>query len=177
MKPESFTLQEISQIVLLLRDNDVTEFSLERGGDKLFLKRGGDGEVRYVEATPVVKQIEEARRVLESNEHLLRSTASSDSSIEKQELKTLAKGTDDQGRTKEIRSPMVGTFYRRSSPEVAPFVNVGDVVAKGKVLCIIEAMKVMNEIESDVAGRVTEVCLEDGDMVEFEEVIFRIEPV
>ncbi len=72
---------------------------------------------------------------------------------------------------------MVGTFYRRPAVDADPYVEVGDVVKKGDVLCIVEAMKLMNEIESDLAGRIVEVCLEDGKMAEYGEVLFRIESV
>lgn len=70
---------------------------------------------------------------------------------------------------------MVGTFYKRPSPDAKPYVQVGDMVQKGDVLCIVEAMKLMNEIESDVSGRVIEICLDDSQMVEYGEVLFRVE--
>lgn len=76
----------------------------------------------------------------------------------------------------EVKSPMVGTFYRKPAVDAKSFVEIGDFVKKGDVLCIIEAMKLMNEIESEVSGVVAEICLEDGKMVEYGEVIFRIEP-
>ena len=75
---------------------------------------------------------------------------------------------------REVCSPIVGTFYRAVSPDAAPFVTVGQKVAVGDTLCIVEAMKVMNEIEAEFAGTVMEVCLEDGQPVEAEGVLFRI---
>jgi acetyl-CoA carboxylase biotin carboxyl carrier protein len=75
-----------------------------------------------------------------------------------------------------ITSPFVGTFYRAPSPEQPPFVEVGSPVRKGQVLCIIEAMKLMNEIESEVAGKVAEVLVQNGQPVEFGQPLFRIEP-
>jgi len=80
----------------------------------------------------------------------------------------------EQGR--EVRSPIVGTFYRASSPEAAPFVSVGQQVLAGQTLCIVEAMKVMNEIEAEFAGTVLEICATDGQPVEAEGVLFRIAP-
>ncbi len=74
-----------------------------------------------------------------------------------------------------VQSPMVGTFYRRASPEAAPFVEEGDTVRKGQPLCIIEAMKMMNEIEADVAGRVIRVLCENGQPVEYEQPLMIIE--
>ena len=76
----------------------------------------------------------------------------------------------------EVSSPMVGTFYRKPAVDAEPYVSVGDTVKKGQVLCIVEAMKLMNEIECECSGKVAEICLDDGQMVEFGEVLFRIEP-
>jgi acetyl-CoA carboxylase biotin carboxyl carrier protein len=77
----------------------------------------------------------------------------------------------------DIRSPMVGTFYRSASPESPPFVEVGSRVAKGQPLCILEAMKLMNELESEVAGVVREILVENAEPVEYGQVLFRIEPL
>ena len=76
----------------------------------------------------------------------------------------------------EVRSPIVGTFYRASSPDAPPFVQVGDTVGKGQVLCIIEAMKIMNEIESDAAGKVVKILVENGQPVEYNQPLFLVEP-
>lgn len=74
----------------------------------------------------------------------------------------------------KVKSPMVGTFYKSSSPDSAPFVKVGDRVAKGQTLCIIEAMKLMNEFPSDVDGEVLEICASDSEAISFGQVIFKI---
>lgn len=76
----------------------------------------------------------------------------------------------------EMKSPMVGTFYTSPKPGTPAFVKVGDVVSEGQVLCIVEAMKLMNEIESEVNGTVREIALSNGDPVQFGQVLFRIEP-
>ncbi|MER3525342.1 MAG: acetyl-CoA carboxylase, biotin carboxyl carrier protein [Ignavibacteria bacterium] len=77
----------------------------------------------------------------------------------------------------EIRSPIVGTFYRAPAPDAPPFVQVGSMVDQGTVLCIVEAMKLMNEIESDVAGKVAQILVENGQPVEYGQVLFLIEPI
>ncbi len=77
---------------------------------------------------------------------------------------------------KEVTSPFVGTFYRSPSPGAAAYVNVGDKIAPGKVLCIIEAMKIMNEIEAEVAGEIVEICVENESYVEYGQVLYRIKP-
>ncbi len=76
---------------------------------------------------------------------------------------------------RQVRSPMVGTFYAAPSPDAEPYVQVGDIVHKGQVLCIIEAMKLMNEIESEYAGRIVEVLVENAQPVEFDQPLFTIE--
>jgi len=76
----------------------------------------------------------------------------------------------------DITSPMVGTFYRAPSPEADPYVEAGGTVAVGDVLCVIEAMKLMNELESETAGRIVEVCVDNAEPVDFGQVLFRVEP-
>ena len=76
----------------------------------------------------------------------------------------------------EIASPMVGTFYRAPSPEAAPYVEAGSAVAAGDVLCVIEAMKLMNELECEVPGRIVEICVDNAEPVDFGQVLFRVDP-
>lgn len=83
--------------------------------------------------------------------------------------------TPIEKKGKPITSPMVGTFYKAPSPEAKPFVEVGSTVSQGQVVCIIEAMKLMNEIESDITGKVVEICVEDGQPVEFGQVLMYVE--
>ena len=77
----------------------------------------------------------------------------------------------------EITSPMVGTFYRAPAPDAPPYVEQGDRVSEGQTVCILEAMKLMNELEAEVAGTIREICVQNGDPVEYGQVLFRIEPV
>jgi acetyl-CoA carboxylase biotin carboxyl carrier protein len=92
--------------------------------------------------------------------------------IENKETVAIAKENTDNYKT--IKSPMVGTFYTKSEPTAKPYVKVGDKVVKGQVLCILEAMKLMNEIESEYDGEIVEICAKDDDMVEYGEVLFKI---
>jgi acetyl-CoA carboxylase biotin carboxyl carrier protein len=83
---------------------------------------------------------------------------------------------EDLGRYVKVESPIVGSFYRRPSPDAEPFVKEGDVISKGSTLCIIEAMKLMNEIESPTSGKVVKIMGAEGQVVEFGEVLFLIDP-
>ena len=80
------------------------------------------------------------------------------------------------GNYQAIKAPMIGTFYRSSSPESAPFVNVGDEIKKGQVICIIEAMKLFNEIEAEVSGRIVKVMVDNASPVEYDQPLFMIDP-
>jgi acetyl-CoA carboxylase biotin carboxyl carrier protein len=80
------------------------------------------------------------------------------------------------GTTVEIKSPMIGTFYRSSNPDSPPFASVGDKISKGQTVCIIEAMKLFNEIESEISGTVVKVNLENASPVEYDQVLFVVEP-
>ena len=87
-----------------------------------------------------------------------------------------ARPADDK-KTFTVNSPFVGTFYRSASPDSAPFVDIGSVVKKGSVLCIVEAMKLMNEIEAELPGRLLEALVQNGQPVEYGDALFRFEPV
>ena len=95
---------------------------------------------------------------------------------EKSEQKVEAKQSENQSEEeyKTVKSPMVGTFYSKSSPDAKPYVEVGSKVKKGDILCIVEAMKLMNEIESEFDGEVVEVCVNDGEMVDYGKPLFKI---
>ena len=84
--------------------------------------------------------------------------------------------TSDDSRYLTVKSPMIGTFYRSSSPDKPPFVNVGDEVKPGKVICIIEAMKLFNEIESEVSGRIVKVLVDNSTPIEYDQPLFLVDP-
>ncbi|MGB9710830.1 MAG: acetyl-CoA carboxylase biotin carboxyl carrier protein [Thermodesulfovibrio sp.] len=143
-------LEEIKEIISFLKNTDVTELNIEKEGFKIRIKRG------YVYAP-----VEIAKPTKPSAE-------SSQPSYHAEVLK-------EEEVLHTITSPLVGTFYRASSPDAPAFVEVGTKVEKGQVLCIIEAMKIMNEIESDVSGIVRKILVENGQPVEYGEPLFLIE--
>jgi len=147
-------IKEIKQVIELMKKSELTEFSIEEEGLKLHLKRGAADmplpPVQY--ASP---------------------PAQTQAAAPEQTTKTAAEteGGDD-GLL--IRSPMVGTFYRSPSPDSAPFVDTGAKVAEDTVVCIVEAMKVMNEIQAEVKGTIAEILVENGETVEFNQPLFRL---
>jgi len=143
-------LEEIKDIISFLKDTDVTELNIEREGFKIRIKRG------YIYG-PI-----EISKTLKSAEEPVKSPYMTELQKEEEILHT-------------ITSPLVGTFYRAPSPDSSPFVEVGSKVEKGQVLCIIEAMKIMNEIESDVSGVIKKILVENGQPVEYGEPLFLIE--
>jgi acetyl-CoA carboxylase biotin carboxyl carrier protein len=161
--------KELKSILQALQEHEVAELTLETPDYKLTVKRGG--EVQYVAApAPVVIQPQAV-------------PASSPSPVQTQAETPAQAPTpkpevpkEDTSRYVEVKAPIVGTFYRAPSPEAEPFVKEGDLVKKGQVLCIIEAMKLMNEIESEVSGVVRKILVSNGEPIEYGQVLFLIEP-
>lgn len=152
MKFESEYIEKLARII---NDQNLTEISLEDGDQAITIRRDV-----VVASAPIVSAPITMPQPVQSSV--------SSASEEVKSEKTLVKGTP-------ITSPMVGTFYMAPSPDSAPFVSVGNSVKQGDVVCIIEAMKMMNEIKSEITGKVVEICVEDGQPVEFGQVLMYVE--
>ena len=146
-------LKEIKDILELIKGSDVSELEIVRGDSSLRLRRGAAPEVRP--AAPVPAPAQGAPRAEEAQ----------------QAPKETAK---PKVAYKEVVSPIVGTFYRAPAPDAAPFVEVGQRVSKGQVLCIVEAMKIMNQIESDTGGTVIAILVENAQPVAYGQPLFHI---
>lgn len=142
------TIREIQQIVELAKKSGIKEFSLEAEGFKISFKFEGDNLI------PVKKSEKPESPNEPSN-----------------------KETEDSYTHFIVRSPLVGIFYRSPSPGAPPFVEIGDIVEPNQTLCIVEAMKVMNEISSDRAGRIVKIFPQNGEMVEFDTPLFELEKI
>lgn len=147
-------LKEIKELIALMNENNLTEIEMERDGLKIRLKKGIGGVSSEITAVEIPSP----------------KTSPSEVKV------TGSKIEEASPRQPAIKSPMVGTFYRAPSPEAVPFIEVGSQVVVGQVVCIIEAMKLMNEIKSDVKGKIAEILAEDGEPVEFGQSLFTIEP-
>ena len=160
--PAGFSMDDVKKLVQLVEKSDVTHIEWEKGPDKVVIKRGAAapvaGSAPFVHASPVAAPI------------LPLAPVAAAPAAPKAE----AKPADKPGVV--VTSPFVGTFYRAPSPESPPFVDVGAKVKKGQTLCIVEAMKLMNEIESEADGVVAEILVQNAAPVEFGEPLFRIVP-
>jgi len=157
-------VKQIEQIISLLKQNDVTEFELTEDGTTLKLSRLKPAPlVQHSSYSPYPQHIEPA--VVQV--HTVSTTNSP--------TLPLAHISNTEGMTK-VESPLVGTFYSKSSPDAESFVKEGAVVKKGDTLCIIEAMKLMNEIEAPISGKIEKAFGKEGQVVEFAEVLFIINP-
>ena len=154
-------VSDIRDFIRLLDESTVHELRIETDEIKLTLKKS-DG-------LPVMAPaVESASTVMRAQQ-----VGSAPSLAPEQAAPSKAIDLDDASTT-VIRSPMVGTFYRASSPSAEPFVQVGDRVSEHTVVCIVEAMKLMNEIEADVKGEIIEVLTENGHLVEYGQPLFRV---
>jgi acetyl-CoA carboxylase biotin carboxyl carrier protein len=160
-------LSEIERLLLFMQKHEIEEFEYERAGVHIRLKkasaRSGQHHTEFTASAETVRKPTQAPPPVRPSD----SPESHDRGIE---------GKHAGGDVHIIKSPIVGTFYSAPSPDAEPFVTVGAKVDAGQVLCIIEAMKLMNEIESDVAGEIVQIFVENGKPVEYGERLFGIRP-
>ncbi|GIN19956.1 MAG TPA: acetyl-CoA carboxylase biotin carboxyl carrier protein [Bacillus bacterium] len=164
-------VQEIREIIKLIDQSDIEEFVYEHDGSKIELKKRVQAvvqeQVRYV-----TEQIQSPQPVVRQE------TAPEAPAVEK--APATPENTSAQAAEKsnlhKIVSPMVGTFYQASSPDSDPYVKVGSEVTSDSIVCIVEAMKLFNEIEAEVEGKIAEILVKDGELVEYGQPLFLVEP-
>ena len=149
-------LNEIKQLIDIVNSSDLQETIIEEGNFKIILRRSSAAIIS--QAAPVTTTV------------TLPAPSAAPGTAPS------AANTEPTSDLIESRSPIVGTFYQSSSPDSPPFVAINDTVKKGDVLCIIEAMKLMNEIEAEVSGTIVEILVENGQAVEYDQPLFRIKP-
>jgi acetyl-CoA carboxylase biotin carboxyl carrier protein len=163
------TLDEIKHLIEFIREQDLTEFELEQGGTKIRIKSGASASVPVVPTVSVVAAPPVSVPLVS-----VASGASSAAASPSPAADPSAPEAEDGPELAIVKSPIVGTFYRASDPGAKPFIDVGDTVKKGDVLCIIEAMKLMNEIDSEYDGEIVNVYVENGQPVQYGERLFAI---
>jgi len=159
--------KEIRELIEFLIDKDIAEFELERGDVKLRVKRGG---VQTVAAAPMITVAAPVAAPLVAH------AAAAPAPVAAAPAPAAAPAEDELAGTHIIKSPIVGTYYEAPSPGAPPFVKPGDSVSVGQVLCIVEAMKLMNEIESDYSGTVVKIFVTNGQPVEYGQQLFAVKP-
>ncbi|WP_420265049.1 acetyl-CoA carboxylase biotin carboxyl carrier protein [Candidatus Magnetominusculus dajiuhuensis] len=146
-------INDIKELIELIKETDITEIHYEKDGLKITLKRESTAAAAATAASVAIAQVPDAG-----------------------ELANEAREKEDDNYL-TIKSPIVGTFYRSATPAAPPLVELGDSVRKGQALCIVEAMKLMNEIESEVNGTIVKIFHENGTAVEYGEPLFQINPL
>ncbi len=147
-------IKEIKDMINLMNENNLSELEIEKEGVRIRLKRGPSGVVYERTAETAPPQV------------------MAEGKMEKVVAEKIAKKN-----ILEIKAPMVGTFYRAPSPEAPAYANIGDTIEQGQVICIIEAMKLMNEIKSEVKGKLIDIQVDNAEPVEFGQVLFLVEPL
>ncbi|MBB3127558.1 acetyl-CoA carboxylase biotin carboxyl carrier protein [Paenibacillus rhizosphaerae] len=161
-----FKLNEIKELIKLVDETSVHELELESEGARLSIRKPGKTEVVSVQAAP---QFVQAPAAQPAPQYVQAPADNAQAPAAGQ-----AAAPDAASSLHKIVSPMVGTFYKASSPDAAPFVSVGDRVDEKTTVCIIEAMKLMNELEAEVKGTIVEILAENGQLVEFGQPLFLV---
>jgi len=157
-------IKDLKTLIKLVTETDITEFEMENSEEKVVIKRGPSHEVVYAQS-PAMYQAPAA--AVSQPVPAMASAAVADTSA-------VPAATNDKLQT--INSPMVGTFYRKPSPEADAFVEVGSVVDAGATVCLVEAMKMFNEIEAECKCKIVEILKNDADPVEYGDPLFVVEP-
>ncbi|MGM9932189.1 acetyl-CoA carboxylase biotin carboxyl carrier protein [Pradoshia sp.] len=165
-------VQEIREIIRLIDQTSIDEFVFEQEGTRLEIKRGAKEKLEAASAP--VPEVVKAPAAQAEMPKPAEAPAASPAPIQSGEASVPA--AKDETSYHKITSPMVGTFYKASSPDDDPFVKVGDRVGNESVVCIVEAMKLFNEIEAEVSGEIKEILVEDGQLVEYGQPLFLVKP-
>jgi acetyl-CoA carboxylase biotin carboxyl carrier protein len=158
-------LKEIQNLIKFVAKSGATEVKLEMDDVKITIKTGSDSE------TTIIQQVPAANQMPQAPEPVLQSTV-----IPEASTVTPSAQADDDSKYITIKSPIIGTFYRKPAPDKPLFVEVGQTISEGDVLCVIEAMKLFNEIESEVSGKIVKVLVDDASPVEFDQPLFLVDP-
>lgn len=156
-------LKEIQNLIKFVSNSGVAEVKLETGDIKITIRttlEGNTPDITYVQQAPMQQAIQQAAPI--------------------QQIPAVpvaaVPAADDNSKYVTIKSPMIGTFYRKPAPDKAPFAEVGTSIGKGDVLCVIEAMKLFNEIEAEISGKIVKILVDDMSPVEFDQPLFLVDP-
>lgn len=156
-------LKEIQNLIKFVSNSGVAEVKLETGDVKITIRttlETSAPEVTYVQQAPMQQALPQAVPA----------------PVTQAPAAPAAPAADDNSKYVTIKSPMIGTFYRKPAPDKAPFVEVGASIGKGDVLCVVEAMKLFNEIEAEISGKIVKILVDDMSPVEFDQPLFLVDP-
>ena len=165
-------IKEIQNLIKFVAKSGAHEVKLEMDDFKITIKANAQTSVQ--ETNSAIQPISSVVVSPPQPEEVVVSSKKDLSPEKTAETDTLDKGSDN---LITIKSPMIGTFYRKPSPDKKVFIEVGDIISEGDVLCVVEAMKLFNEIESEVSGKIVKILVDDSSPVEFEQPLFLVEPV
>ena len=158
-------LKDIQNLIKFVAKSGASEVKLEMEDIKITIRTGGEeqkGETTYIQQMPAMSAPQQPMMVAPQAEVAAPSNSS--------------EAADEDSKHITIKSPIIGTFYRKPSPDKPMFVEVGDTIGIGDVLCVIEAMKLFNEIESEVSGKIVKILVDDASPVEFDQPLFLVDP-
>jgi len=167
-------LKELQDFIKVIAKSGATEVKIETGDLKLTIKTPPKGKAATHTETTVVQQIPIPAQMATMPQMPIAPQMQMQQQPQVQQ--ETQKTEEDTNKYVEIKAPMVGTFYRKPAPDKPSYVNVGDEVTPGKVVCIIEAMKLFNEIEAEVTGKIVKILVDDASPVEFDQPLFLIDP-
>ena len=164
-------LKEIQNLIKFVAKSGASEVKLETGDVKITIKTGSDDK-----ETTIVQQVPMGGQQLQQMPAQQQAPAQQTAPQEAAPAAEEKQAAGDDSKYITVKSPIIGTFYRKPSPDKPTFVEVGDSVKEGDVLCIIEAMKLFNEIESEVSGKIVKVLVDDSSPVEFDQPLYLVDP-
>lgn len=164
-------LNEIQDLIKFVSKSGVSEVQIEQKDFKIIIKSETEKKGRGAAQPQLVQAVAPAAQAQPQPAAQPAAQPAPQPATEKP-----APPADEESKYITVKSPMIGTFYRSSSPEKDPFVNVGDTIKPGKVICIIEAMKLFNEIEAEVSGKIVKVLVDDSTPVEYDQPLFLVDP-
>lgn len=168
---------QIQELIRMMSKYKLSEFSLKEGDFKLVIRNQTAAESGVPTTTPVVVPVQPPVVAVASPPPVAAPAPAAPAAPAKAEAAPApSAASDDNPAYRQIKSPMVGTFYRSASPDKPPMVKVGDTVDVGTKVCIIEAMKLFNEIESELKGKIVKVLVEDASPVEYDQPLFLVDP-
>lgn len=156
-------LKEIQNLIKFVSNSGVAEVKLETGDIKITIRttlEGNTPDITYVQQAPMQQAVPQIAQA----------------PISQVPVAPVATPSEDNSKYITVKSPMIGTFYRKPAPDKAPFVEVGATIGKGDVLCVVEAMKLFNEIEAEISGKIVKILVDDMSPVEFDQPLFLVDP-